>query len=156
MIKMKVIVPKKLFQGDRYKSIVEQELDKEAVRTKDELDRSAHNWKHKPTFAIHSSPVQRIIATDDEIYGFVNDGTRPHMILPRRARRLRFLTPYVAKTTPGVIGRFGGGHGNKVVFARAVRHPGFQARKFTKVAAREAQKRLALELRIAFAKEAGR
>lgn len=49
----------------------------------------------------------------------VNDGTRPHIIRPRRARALRFT----------VNGR--------VVFARVVNHPGTKPRPFLDRALRE-------------------
>lgn len=42
----------------------------------------------------------------------VNDGTRPHIIRPKRAKALRFRV------------------GGKVVFARIVHHPGTRARPF--------------------------
>ena len=43
---------------------------------------------------------------------FVIDGTRPHVILPRRARHLRFVI------------------GGRVIFARRVRHPGTRPNPF--------------------------
>ena len=44
--------------------------------------------------------------------GFVNDGTRPHIIRPRRAKALRF--------------RMNG----RIVYAQVVNHPGTRARPF--------------------------
>jgi len=44
--------------------------------------------------------------------GFVNDGTRPHIIRPRRAKALRFRV------------------GGRIVYARVVNHPGTRARPF--------------------------
>jgi len=44
--------------------------------------------------------------------GFVNDGTRPHTIRPRRAKALRFRV------------------GGRIVYARVVNHPGTKARPF--------------------------
>jgi len=44
--------------------------------------------------------------------GFVNDGTRPHIIRPRRAKALRFRV------------------GGRIVYARVVNHPGTKARPF--------------------------
>ena len=45
---------------------------------------------------------------------FILGGTRPHTIVPRRARMLRFYWPKVGR----------------VVFARSVQHPGTQANQF--------------------------
>jgi hypothetical protein len=50
---------------------------------------------------------------------FVNDGTRPHIIRPRRGQALRFRV------------------GGQVVFARVVHHPGTRARPFLDQALRE-------------------
>lgn len=54
-----------------------------------------------------------------EYSGFVNDGTRPHVIRPRNAQALRFRV------------------GGRVVFARVVHHPGTRARPFLDRALRE-------------------
>jgi phage gpG-like protein len=56
---------------------------------------------------------------------FVEFGTQPHEILPRRAQALRFKT-----------------QGGEVVFARRVWHPGFEGRFFVRQAVVEAEPRL--------------
>lgn len=50
---------------------------------------------------------------------FVENDTRPHVIRPRRARALRFLV------------------GNRVVFARRVRHPGTKGKHMFREGAKE-------------------
>ena len=52
------------------------------------------------------------VGSDLEYAAMVNDGTRPHIIRPRRARALRFVV------------------GGRVVYAKFVRHPGTRARPF--------------------------
>lgn len=59
------------------------------------------------------------VGSDLEYAGFVNDGTRPHIIRPRSAQVLRFR----------VGGRF--------VYAKVVHHPGTRARPFLDRALRE-------------------
>lgn len=59
------------------------------------------------------------VGSDVEYSGFVNDGTRPHVIRPRNAQALRFRV------------------GGRVVFARVVHHPGTRARPFLDRALRE-------------------
>lgn len=49
--------------------------------------------------------------------GFVHEGTRPHVIRPRRARALRFEI------------------GGRVVFAQRVNHPGYRGNAFLRNAA---------------------
>lgn len=50
---------------------------------------------------------------------WVHDGTRPHMIRPRRARALRFEV------------------GGRIVFAQRVNHPGYKGNPFLRDAVRE-------------------
>lgn len=52
------------------------------------------------------------VGSDLEYAAAVNDGTRPHVIRPRRAKVLRFSV------------------GGQVVFARLVNHPGTKGTKF--------------------------
>lgn len=56
--------------------------------------------------------LQGIIWCDHPKVRFVLDGTRPHIIVPRRAKALRFIV------------------GGDVVFTRRVRHPGTRANNF--------------------------
>ncbi len=59
------------------------------------------------------------VGSDLEYAGFVNDGTRPHIIRPRRAQVLRFTV------------------GGRTVFAKVVHHPGTRPRPFLDRALRE-------------------
>lgn len=59
------------------------------------------------------------VGSDLEYAAFVNDGTRPHVIRPRRAQVLRFQI------------------GGRTVFAKVVNHPGTKARPFLDRALRE-------------------
>lgn len=59
------------------------------------------------------------VGTDVEYASWVHDGTRPHVIRPRRAQVLRFEV------------------GGRVAYARVVNHPGTRARPFLDHALRE-------------------
>jgi hypothetical protein len=59
------------------------------------------------------------IGSDLEYAAMVNDGTRPHIIRPRRARVLRFQV------------------GGRTVYAREVHHPGTRANPFLDRALRD-------------------
>lgn len=63
--------------------------------------------------------AQATINVNVDYAKFVHDGTRPHIIRPRRAQALRFTV------------------GSQVVYARVVRHPGTRARPFLDRALRE-------------------
>lgn len=56
--------------------------------------------------------------------GYLEFGTRPHMIFPRRAKALRFEV------------------GGRTVFARYVRHPGFRGRLYMRRALEDGLRRL--------------
>jgi hypothetical protein len=74
------------------------------------------------------------VGTDNEIYGYVNNGTRPHPIFPVRAKMLRFQWggkgSYTPKTAPRVIGSRSGGPSGPIVHRPYVQHPGTEARHF--------------------------
>jgi len=59
------------------------------------------------------------IGSDLNYAAMVHDGTRPHIIRPRRAQALRFRV------------------GGRIVYARVVHHPGTRARPFLDRALRE-------------------
>ena len=95
------------------------------------------NWNHKPVFQ-----ARKFITTDylkvnvfptgpnAQIYKWVTDGTRAHIIRARNAPMLAFQLGYKPKTRP--VGQYGGmgvATGSKV-FAKEVRHPGTKAREF--------------------------
>jgi hypothetical protein len=58
------------------------------------------------------SGLQGVVTCDHPKVRLILDGTRPHLIRPRRARALRFTV------------------GGDVVFAKLVRHPGTRANNF--------------------------
>lgn len=70
-----------------------------------------------------------VIGSDVEYAEMVHDGTRPHIIRPRRKRALRFRV------------------GGRVVYAKFVRHPGTRARPFLDRALREVSSRLGFTYR---------
>lgn len=63
--------------------------------------------------------LQGVVRCDHPAVRFVLDGTRPHIIRPRRAKALRFQM------------------GGRTVFAKYVRHPGTRANNFLAAALRE-------------------
>lgn len=63
--------------------------------------------------------LQGVIVCDHPAVRFVLDGTRPHIIRPRRAKALRFEV------------------GGRVVFSKIVHHPGTRANNFLARALRE-------------------
>ena len=72
-----------------------------------------------------------------EIWGYVNNGTSPHVIRARRARSLSFRSGYRAKTRVGRIASGSGGSSGDNVYAQQVFHPGSEGRDFTGLIAKK-------------------
>ncbi len=122
-----------------------------------EFKATTRTWKHQPDFTATggSDGISQIVGTDDRIYGYVDEGTRPHLIRPR-GRFLRFASGYRAKTSPNTIGSRSGGAFGSTVYARAVRHPGTKPRNFTRIIGRDIQAALLRRVQQAIAREAAK
>lgn len=144
VMQVKTIKPARL-----NKAAMKRELHKGMMEAKKEIladfRKTTRTWKRKPKFegAMDLSgpgPVV-IVGTDNEIYRYVDEGTKPHPIFPRRAKTLRFRWggkgSYRAKTRVRIIDSFPGGATGKIVHRAYVQHPGTKARNF----ADEIQKR---------------
>lgn len=109
------------------------------------LQTATRTWQHRPDFNIQvlaeSSGRARVsVTTTSEIFGYVNEGTRPHFIAPKkRGGVLAFNSKFSPKSTPGSLQARRGSSGPPMVFSRGVHHPGTKARRFDEVASRQAQ-----------------
>lgn len=108
-------------------------LGKDVVKT---FEGTTSTWNTKVKFdlkvTVNNNEASIEVSTDNEIYGYVNEGTKPHIIRPKRARRLAFQTGYRAKTRPKSITSGPGGASGPYAYANIVHHPGTKAREFTK------------------------
>jgi hypothetical protein len=126
----------------KYERAIETALGIVAVTAVQEFQQTTRSWRHKPDFRIAKDGDDRVtVGTDDEVYGYVDQGTRPHVIRPRRGRFLRFQAGARAKTTPGSLSS-GGGGGGTTTFRRGVNHPGTKARGFSELIAKRAEGRV--------------
>ena len=82
-------------------------------------------WNNKPAFEkivqVGDDSVQALVGTDNDIYRFVNDGTK--------VRYATMSKDFRAKTQVGVIGS-GPGQGRRLFINKRYPRPGIQARKF--------------------------
>lgn len=142
-IKLTAIKPPKLPTGEEYAKVMQDATYKSAALMMRDLQATVQTWTKKPKFDItitqQGGNYSVTAATDDEIYGYVNDGTKPHEIKPKRSKYLRFSSGYKAKTRVGIIGSNDGGAFGDDVFSKGVHHPGFPAREFTKKIAQRRQ-----------------
>lgn len=148
-LKLAAITPKNVPQAKEYLRAIEQAYRKTTNLTQRDLQSTVKTWDHDVDFVVvedrSGGDYELTAGTDDKIYGYVNDGTKPHVITPKKSRFLSFRGGYSAKTRVGVIGsRAGGASGAKVV-ARSVKHPGFPGRNFIAVIRKRRQKTLEQE-----------
>ena len=133
-VKFKPIVPKDPdFNASR------RELSKGVKETGDEINSdfksTTSTWESSVKFRRKdnlrgSKAFSTLTDTSDEIYSLVSRGTRPHVIQPRRARRLVFKGTFRAKTLPGTIRARQGGQSGGTVVTTVVEHPGTEPRNF--------------------------
>ena len=137
MISMKAITPPPFKADAIYKRMLG--AAKRAADLADkEFAKTYKTWTHKPTFikAVASSAagISWIVATDNQIYIWLNDGTKgPYPIPKGRSGHLTFPSGYKAKTTPGTLfSQSGGSYGSTVHIFGQVMHPGIKARGWDK------------------------
>lgn len=133
-----ILLKHNIFDPTKYKTAIENSGNGSAKAVEVDFHVTTQTWTNKPKFDIKhtANSGEWIIKTDDEIYGYVNSGTRPHIILPRKAGgRLRFFrTGFRPKSRVGWIGSNKGNSASKdETFAKSVHHPGTQARNFAKI-----------------------
>lgn len=143
-VKIRVFVPKTVFNdAHAVQSIQHVMLQKTQPELRKEFEKTVRSWDNKPNWTFeHYFGVGILsvkVLTYSTQYRLVNTGAKPHPIRPRKARMLRFQNGYRAKSRPRLIGSFAGGKYGEFVTARAVHHPGFEAREFDKEIAEQYQ-----------------
>lgn len=115
---------------------IEKVLDTAADRNEARFNATTATWTGSPKAKTESTKLQRTTGVDDERWDYVVNGTRAHIIRPRRANGvLAFQTGYNRKTQPRVFGSSSGGASGGMVYAREVRHPGNEAGEHNLLAA---------------------
>jgi hypothetical protein len=124
---------------------LEKALDEEAGIVLRMFQRTTKTWKHRPKFYTRVSrppykdlggaqDVKIIVGTTDEIYGYVNHGTKGPYKIPKTPKTgkdfLIFTWGGKPKTKHRVIGSTAGTPGTKWAKKRQVTHPGIEAREF--------------------------
>jgi len=98
-------------------------------------------WDEPPQFRTWSrvgprgTPIEVRVYTTDEVWNWLDEGTKRHVIRARRAKRLVFRAgPYVPKTVPNTLyARQGGYSVGPMVGPVEVTHPGTKPRNWTKL-----------------------
>lgn len=133
----------------RQKKYVEFEVTQELIATGQELktsnDKVVRDWQHKVTFRAQYSKSAAIRSVkvvaqgrNKNLWGWIDLGTKPHIIRAKNKPFLAFQTGYSARTAP--VAKFNQGTGQKFGAWRRkkeVNHPGTKARKFTETFLKE-------------------
>lgn len=153
--KIKPIIPKRVFiDVNAYAEAIEEALDQTAQESKADYEKTTRTWQTQVNFTINKTKYGRSIGTRNKIYGYVDQGTEPHIIRPRRAKRLRFATGGTPKTRINTIASYKGKRGTNWRTAMQVNHPGTKARNFTAVINTRNKRRLPKNMRAALKKAA--
>lgn len=136
VIQFKQIKPGR-FQGSAAVNILTGATRKAGNDIRKDFELTTETWSKKPKFEVvyqvKPNGPEVLVGTDNEIYRYVNEGTKPHPIFPVRAKALRFQSGYTAKTVPGQLYSRAGGAFGETVFRGYVMHPGTEARKFDEI-----------------------
>lgn len=144
-ISIKSNFPKRLFDIRSGIAAKEKALDSLADEAVKDFGKTVATWKNKPEIRVRETTNTRQVYVIGKIYGYVDQGTPPHIIRALRARVLSFRGGYKAKTRPGIISSSGGGASGKRIFARQVNHPGTKPRNFSRIIAERMQKKVDLQ-----------
>lgn len=107
-------------------------LERAGQELKQDFEKTTRTWSTNVRFEVRVHSRGVTVTTRNAIWRYVDAGTRPHIIRPRRARILAFRAGYTPKTRVGsIIAGAGGPTGPRVV-ARQVQHPGTKARGFSR------------------------
>lgn len=138
-MKLTAIKPKNTpLDAKRMQRAIDNGLNAAALAAKVDFGVTTQTWKNRPTFTIGKGDNERTVATDDAIFGYVDAGTKPHIIAPKNGKALAFGVGGSPKTRPGVIASGAGSAGSAVILRRKpVRHPGTKARNFSQVIAKK-------------------
>ena len=142
MIVTKAIKPARLKSEAMFKAL-ERAADTFSKDILLEFELTTGTWEHKVKFerevSVGPASIDILVGTDDEIYNYVDKGTREHVILPKGDYPLAFQSGYNAKSTPGLISSKSGGPYGDVVYARGVIHPGTEPRNFDETIKKDMQ-----------------
>ncbi len=123
---------------DQYRLEYLNELRKEGRKIKREYQKTTRTWKRKPKFEIivglgrgADAEASVLVGTDDEIYGYVDEGTPARWITAKRAPYLVFRENFTPKTSRGRIGSRRGSRGGGWVKKKRVWNKGIKSRNFT-------------------------
>ncbi len=115
---------------------IRQEFKKLGEIAKAEFEKSTQDWTNKPKFQIRETATDVYIFTDNEIYGYVNNGTKAHYVTTPMVAvggAMQFKTGYIPKTQVGNIHSNSGGADGAYVYSKGHYNRGIKPRRFDKL-----------------------
>lgn len=139
-IRGKAFIPNTPKDPKQFSKALELSYRRIADSIRRDFDKTVSTWEKKPKFTVKrirdaSGAIIFEAGTDDEIYGYVTLGTKPHIIRAKNAPFLSFRYPSGAKTTPNLLTSKAGFLGDNWAKKQEVQHPGTEARNFHKIIA---------------------
>lgn len=142
-MRIEAIVPKNnLLKGDLQR-LMRKAVDQTRDQIETSLNRITDTWTTKVKFKIRLSNEQGNLVVDitttNNIFRYVNEGTKPHIIRAKNAPYLRFFASgFAAKTKPGRLTSGTGAKANSDFRqVKQVDHPGTKARNYTRLIAKK-------------------
>lgn len=146
-VRLQPIKPKvQAINVDRARQLIKRATDDSAYEVLQDFEATVETWDTPVTFTVKSDGPNREIGTKSKIYEYVDLGTKPHIIEPKKKTVLKFGLNSLPKTTPGNIASGPGRPGSPFIFRKRVRHPGTKARKFSETIRRRRQALLARKI----------
>ena len=159
-IKPKRLNDKAFFEEfEKAAKVISKEMKKEFEITTIGWDTDV---KFEELVSLGPTSIDILVATDNEIYGYVNNGTVPHVIAAKKGKTLAFRWggpgSYRAKTARGkqVHNPAGGQTSGNMIFPKAVQHPGTKAREFDKLIKKMFEKKFTRAMELALKKGVAR
>jgi len=107
-----------------------------------DFNAATHTWDHRPTFGYwgpfmegNELYIEAGPKTYTQLFDWVDTGTKPHAIVPKRKKQLAFQSKYRAKTQAYSMYSGPGGKSGHYVYRPRVSHPGFKGREFIALSA---------------------
>jgi hypothetical protein len=124
-----------------YRVLMDKALNEEAQHVKRDYQRPTSTWDRKVAFDVIVDKSGFLVGTDDQVFRWVDKGTRRHWVEPRKAKALRFMLGVTPKTTPGSLAAGYGRRSGPFVFSKGHWVPGVRPRRFTEKVQKRMEKR---------------
>ena len=161
----KAIKPSR-FDDKKFRQDMRHAAEAEGRKILKDYQAIVRTWEHKPEFKVSTSVAAQTggvlleVWTDSkteegQIFKFVDEGTKPHEIWPKRQGGvLAFASAFTPKTRPRTLSSGAGKRGPVDTFRPYVQHPGTEAREYTETIEQKWQKPFAKDMQDAMNKAA--